>query len=389
MRRQLGAVLMTVGLGLAAAGPATSASAAPPFDGLEYVALGDSYSAGFGLLPVVAGSPDGCYRAEQNYPHRIAAELGLTLTDMTCSGAVTANIDLLGQTTMNGVGPLPLQGSALSATTDIVTLTIGGNDLGFGTVAQQCIKLNNATESPLLLPGFPNCKNYFEPIPGDDALLYKLDNTVSPALERVFAYIAAQAPNAKVFVLGYPQIAPDFAHHPTGCYSSPVGPTWPNPPFPQNTVPYSATDIFYLHHIENAMDDAIETAAGVHGFTFIPTWEASAGHTVCDGTDANIFGVGFTQNPSDGTPLGLGLYVTLGALHPNEQGVPFMASAALAAIKGHPAFGSALPGSGRPQLPATGFDGAPILLAGIATSLVGLALVLVRRRPAVDSAHRA
>jgi lysophospholipase L1-like esterase len=389
MRTRLGAVLMTMGLGLAVAGPPTAASAAPPFDGLEYVALGDSYSAGFGLLPVVAGSPDGCYRAEQNYPHTIAAELGLNLTDMTCSGAVTANIDLLGQTTMNGVGPLPLQGSALSATTDIVTLTIGGNDLGFGTVAQQCIKLNNATEEPLLLPGFANCKAYFEPIPGDDALLYKLDNTVSPALERVFGYIATQAPNAKVFVLGYPQIAPDFAHHPPGCYSSPVAPPWPNPPFAQNTVPYSPTDIFYLHHIENEMDDAIETAANSHGFSFIPTWDASAGHTVCDGPEANIFGIGFTQDPTKGTPLFGDLYVTLGALHPNEQGVPFMASAALAAIKGHPAFGGSLPASGKPQVAATGVDGTPLLFAGMTMGLVGLALMLVRRRPAGGSPHRA
>ena len=380
MRRQLGAVLMTVGLGLAVAGPATAASAVPPFDGLEYVALGDSYSAGFGLLPVVPGSPDGCYRAEQNYPHRVATQLGLALTDMTCSGAVTANIDLLGQTTMNGVGPLPLQGSALSATTDIVTLTIGGNDLGFATVAETCIRLTASDTHPLLLPStYPNCKDFYNPLPNVDQLIFKLDNTVGPALERVFGYIATQAPNAKVFVLGYPQIAPDFATAPTGCYSSPIGPTWPNPPFPQNTVPYSTIDVHYLHHIESEMDDAIQTASDAHGFTFIPTWSATEEHTVCS-SDPYIFGVGFTNNPADGTPIALGLYTTLGALHPNEEGVPFMASEAVAAMAGHPAFGSALPGSGKPEIAATGYDGTPLALVGVGIALVGFVLVAARRR---------
>ena len=363
-----------------AVGPAVAASAAVP-EGLEYVALGDSYSAGFGLQPVVTGSPDGCYRADANYPHLVAAHFGWNLTDMTCSGAVTANIDLTGQTTMNNVGPLPLQGSALSATTDIVTLTIGGNDLGFATVAEQCIKLDNATESPLLLPGFANCKDFFNPNPATDTLIYKLDNTVTPALDRVFAYIKAQAPNAKVFVLGYPQIAPSFAAHPTGCYSSPVGPSWPNPPFPQNTVPYSAIDIHYLHNIENKMDDAIETAANGQSFTFIPTWETSADHTVCD-TDPFIFGVGFTNIPADGTPIGLGLYATLGALHPNTEGVPFMAGSAIAAISGHPQFGAAAPKS---TLAATGSDSTAIVLAGLGIAMVGVVLLSIRRRATSNS----
>lgn len=367
---------MVFGLGFAAAGPAAAASAAVP-EGLEYVALGDSYSAGFGILPLVSGSPDGCYRAEQNYPHLVAAHFGWNLTDMTCSGAVTANIDLTGQTTMNGVGPLPLQGSALSATTDVVTLTIGGNDLGFATVAQECIKLTSASDDPLLLPGFANCKDFFNPIPDTDQLIYKLDNTVSPALARVFGYIKEQAPNAKVFVLGYPQIAPAAVAHPTGCYSSPVGPTWPDPPYPQDTVPYSATDLHYLHHIENELDNAIESAATLRGFTFIPTWDASADHTLCD-TDPYIFGIGFTDDPTKGTPVVPGLYATLGALHPNTEGVPFMAAEAIAAIAGHPAFGAQAP---KPELAATGQDAAPLVVAGVALALVGLVL-LARRRAA-------
>lgn len=375
MLKRLGAVLVVLGLAIAVpAAPAVAAVKAAVPTGLEYVALGDSYSAGFGIKPVVSGSPDGCYRAEQNYPHQLAAAIGANLTDVTCSGAVTANIDTTGQVTMNGVGPLPLQGDALSATTDLVTLTIGGNDLGFATVATQCIKLNNAAEQPIGTPGFANCKDFFNPFPGTDQLIFKLNNTVSPALQRVFTYIQNKAPNAKIFVIGYPSIAPDFAHSANGCYSSPVGASWPNPPFPQNTVPYSAVDTHYLHHIENEMDNAIQTQAASHGFTFVPTWAGSQDHTVC-AADPYIFGIGFTNVQADGSPSGLpGLYVTLGALHPDPGGISFIEAQALAAIQGHPEFAEAA----APQLPATGPQ--PALLVGAAVALLGAGLLLAGRR---------
>jgi lysophospholipase L1-like esterase len=380
MLKRLGAVLIVGGLALAI--PTAPAAAAVPA-GLNYVALGDSYSAGFGPFPVVPGSPDGCYRTQDNYPHQVAAALGLVLTDVTCSGAVTANIDTTGQVTMNGVGPLPLQGASLDATTDVVTLTIGGNDLGFATVASQCIKLDNVTEDPIGTPGFANCKDFFNPFPGTDTLIDKLDDTVTPALDRVFDAIRAAAPNAKVFVLGYPSIAPDFAHAPTGCYTSPVGATWPNPPFPQDTVPYGAIDIHYLHHIENEMDLAIQAQAGSHGFTYIPTWAATLDHTVCS-TDSYIFGVGFTNIAADGTSTGLpGLYASLGALHPKANGIAFLAAQAIAAIQGHPDFADAEPAA---TLPPTGPQ--PAMLLGFAVTLVGLGLVAIRRRGSRPAARR-
>jgi len=373
MLKRIGVVFIIGGLALAA--PAAPAVAAVP-QGLEYVALGDSYSAGFGLLPLVPGSPDGCYRAENNYPHRIAEELGFELTDVTCSGAVTANIDLTGQVTMNGVGPLPLQGDALSETTDIVTLTIGGNDLDFATVAEKCIRLA-PDEGPLGTPGFDNCRDYYNPLPDVDLLIDDLDWTVIPALDRVYAYIAQKAPNAKVFVLGYPTIAPDAATAPHGCFSSPIGENWPNPPYPQDTVPYGTEDLWYLHHIENQLDKAIQAHARAHGFTYVNTWTGTAENTLCAGEHSGIFGIGFTDDPSDGQPLPIpDIYVKLGALHPNEKGVDTLATAAAAAIAAHADFADA-----PPTLPATGPQ--PGMTIGLGAALVGLGLVVLgvlRRR---------
>ncbi len=111
MRKRLGAVLVILGLALAVpTAPAFAAVRRPCPPGSSTSPSATRTLPGFGIQPVVSGSPDGCYRAEQNYPHQLAAALGANLTDVTCSGAVTANIDTTGQVTMNGVGPLPLQG---------------------------------------------------------------------------------------------------------------------------------------------------------------------------------------------------------------------------------------------------------------------------------------
>ncbi|HWR84749.1 MAG TPA: SGNH/GDSL hydrolase family protein, partial [Rhodoglobus sp.] len=342
-----------VGVGLVVGALLLSAPPASADEPLEYVALGDSYSAGFGLLPVAGDEPaSGCYQAAQNYPHRVALALGLQLKDVTCSGAVTANIRDTPQVTITGAGTAAVQSDALSASTDIVTVTIGGNDLGFSSVAARCLT-DSASGPPLSLPGFANCKDYYNPVPGVDQLIYTLDTAVTPALQQTFALIRQKAPNARVFVVGYPTIAPDFAQiPPSGCFSSPFGSG--TPPYPENTFPYTQTDTLYLHHIEHELDDAIQTAAADHGFTFIPTWDATQTHSACS-SDPYIWGITLTQNAADGTPTGLpGLYVKLGALHPDQDGVAFLSSQVESAIRGHLEAEAAATAAARPQLAATG-----------------------------------
>src|ERR1017187_444451 len=62
-------------------------------NGQSYVALGDSYTAGPGMLPVSATAPPGCGQSQKNYPHLVASVLGLSLTDVSCSGAKTENFE--------------------------------------------------------------------------------------------------------------------------------------------------------------------------------------------------------------------------------------------------------------------------------------------------------
>ena len=93
--------------------------------GSEYVAMGSSFGAGPGLRPRVPGSPRGSGRSMVNYAHLLAAAGGLELTDVTFSGATTA--ELLGPS----AGGHPAQVDAVTPATRLVTVTAGGNDVSY------------------------------------------------------------------------------------------------------------------------------------------------------------------------------------------------------------------------------------------------------------------
>lgn len=91
----------------------------------RYVALGSSMAAGPGIAPKVPGSPRRAGRSERNYAHLAAHALQLELTDVTYSGATTAN--LLDEP-QHGARP---QLETLRGDEELVTITIGGNDIGY------------------------------------------------------------------------------------------------------------------------------------------------------------------------------------------------------------------------------------------------------------------
>ena len=111
---------------LALAGCATTSPHAvqPLQPGSRYVALGSSYAAGAGIGPIVPGTPQRCGQTVNNYPRLLAQRLGLELTDASCGGATSANI-------LGSWGELPPQIAAVAPDTRLVTVTIGGNDVGY------------------------------------------------------------------------------------------------------------------------------------------------------------------------------------------------------------------------------------------------------------------
>lgn len=384
-----------LGLFLSAGATAAAADVVTPvvpddahLAGLEYVALGDSYSAGFGLTPYSDVPAAGCFQADANYPHLVAAELRLTLTDATCSGAVTANIIDLPQNT--GLGVAPIQSEALSASTDIVTVTIGGNDLGFADVAQSCAALSATGPT---LTGLDSCKEFYNPAPGVDLLLDRLADPVTTAIGAAYADIHAKAPNAKIFVIGYPAIAPDEANIPEGgCFTSAIGTG--QPPFPENAYPFTDIDVPYLHSIESALDKVIGEQAALVGATYLPTIAQTVDHTPCAG-DADPFINGVTIEefiPAD--PIAASqISLKLGALHPNAAGVAYLEGQVATAIRA--AFPATVPDvvpadtvvPAKPALAATGADATGWLaLAGIL--LLGGGLVFTTRRRPTAPASR-
>jgi hypothetical protein len=396
------ALLAVVGLVIAPAGtPSATAATAPDLAGRQYVALGDSYSAGFGLTPYSEQPASGCYQAEENYPHLVAAEFGLVLDDRTCSGATTLNIMNTPQLTITGAGTAPVQADALTSDTDIVTVTIGGNDLGFADVAETCIaeSANGPLVFDLIGVDLPDCRSYYAPVAGVDLLADRLAGTVAPLLYQTFAMIAQRAPNAKVFVIGYPTIAPGADVYPGGCYTSPMGtgPLGLDPPFPVDTFPFTAVDTIYLHETEARLDAAIRAAADANGATYLSTLELTREHSACEPAgEAYISGLTLMDDatPANSTPIAGGYGMALGALHPNTAGVAFLSGQVIAAISEafavDPGTGSPDPvGSpapvaapGPPQLAEGGGGFAALPWAAGAVLLLAAGFVLVRRRRA-------
>ena len=276
---------MAGGLLLAALLPAAASAGGP-----VYVSLGDSFTAG-PLIPDQHGSPADCLRSSHNYPSLVAAAIGASsFTDVSCSGATTANM-LASQSVILGTNPPEL--NALSPATTVVTLGIGGNDLNFAHVVIGCSALSftNPFGSP--------CKKHYTS-GGPDRLALTVTRT-APKVAAVLQDIHQRAPAARVLVVGYPVVLPNTGH---GC--------WP-------LVPVAFGDVSYLRGIELKLNSMLASEAAAHGATYVNTYTDSIGHDVC-------------QAP--GTKWVEGIVPTSFAapVHPNALGEKAMAREVLAAL---------------------------------------------------------
>lgn len=289
------AVTLAVSPGIVGASSAAWAASSPTA-GLDYVALGDSYAVGLALGPVEGVVP-GCAQTAASYPRQLAQMLELDLTDVTCSGATTANILNTAQSTSNGINPI--QSSALSPDTDIVTVTVGGNDLGFSSIIQGCLASDAA--GPLLFNTAANCKTGFT-LGGTDSLAAKVAGPVTTSLTDTLAKINQLAPNAQVFVVGYPALMPDAASTPGGGCFTPFAGFSPS-------FPFTNIDVAYLHGVQAQLDAVMSATASTAGATFVPMLANTLAKSPCaDNPAAAIVGVSLNQ----------------GAMHPNLVGANLM-----------------------------------------------------------------
>lgn len=231
------------GLGLASPTHARAAGPQP----LEYVALGDSFPAGPTILPAAAGAPANCGRSAVNYPNLTVQALGLRLTDASCSNAQVGNL------TSAQFTDQPPQFDALTNTTSVVTLSIGGNDNNlFLKAFLLCGTLSGVD---ILDIGAP-CKTLF----GTSLSHAIAADEVNIAA--VLREIRRRSPDATVFVVGYPALLPQSG----ACR-------------PQ--VPMTTKDIAYLDGIEKDLNAMLARAAGANGATYVDTYTPTIGHDAC------------------------------------------------------------------------------------------------------------
>lgn len=265
---------------------APTATAAPV---PTYVAMGDSYAAGYGLpLPAVpTGKPvAGCDQTTLDYPHRLAAALGLSLTDVACSGAVTDDFS-----SPQSVTPPPNPPAQLDAfdtvQPDLVSITIGGNDLGFTSIARTCLAASaKGPTYASLASGTPysSCKDYYASPAGQASDPYAAIPTVASKVRAAIAAVQAAAPAAKVVVIGYPAIAPDVANTPArGCFESNLLPdpvTVDGVPV-VSAMPFTDADIPYLQVLQQQLNSAIAEQATDLGASYADVYPSSLAHSAC------------------------------------------------------------------------------------------------------------
>ena len=277
------------GLGVAALAAGLSpagASAPAPAPAAGYVALGDSFTSAPAVTPQQAGS-GACRRSVVDYPHLVAQAAHLSLTDVSCSGATTADV---------ASGQL----GALGPDTGLVTVGVGGDDLGFASIVAHCLAAS---------PWGPTdagwtCRSHYD-AGGHDQLAAAVGRT-GTAVAALLAAVHRRAPRATVLEVGYPAILPAAGD---GC--------WP-------VVPFTRVDAGYLRQTELELNATLASVARAGGATFVDTYGPSVTHSACAPPAERWLEPVVPDEPA-------------APMHPDAAGEAAMARAVLRALAGrHP-----------------------------------------------------
>ena len=231
-----------------AAMPAAEAASA-----VNYVALGDSYSSGLGAGSYISSSGS-CDRSNNAYPEQWAgAHAPASFVSVACAGATTADV-------------ISSQVSALSASTTLVSLTIGGNDAGFSSTMETCVLHSTST-----------CVNA---VSADETYIA---NQLPARLDSALQAIRSHAPSAKIVLLGYPELY-DLSKSST-------------------CIGLSTTDRTALNGAADQLDSAMGSAAARNSATFADVRSRFSGHEICDGgsswlNSVNILSISSSYHPN-------------------------------------------------------------------------------------------
>ena len=219
--------------------------------GASYVAMGDSYTAAPGA-GTPAKSRGACGRSTNNYPHQLADDLDLALTDVSCSGAPSDAVlhpyDVLGKTTV------PPQIDGVRSDTDLVTLGAGFNDFGLSTrVFIRCVLAG------IHDPDGTPCTDA-DTAAGPQGIQAALDD-ITLRLTTVVEAIMEKAPKARVVLVGYPSIFPEKE----SCANLGI----------------ASGDLPLVRHVVESLNASAKAAAAETGATYLDLVRRTQGHDIC------------------------------------------------------------------------------------------------------------
>ncbi|MFF9177297.1 SGNH/GDSL hydrolase family protein [Streptomyces sp. NPDC014793] len=276
----LGTALGGCALVAAATVPAAARPAGPGHE-LDYVSLGDSYTSG-PLIPQQVNAE--CGRSDHNYPSLLASWRGTkSFEDVSCAGATTNEM-------WQAQGGNPAQLDALDRNDDLVTVQIGGNDVGFGSIISTCARLG--VQDPAGNP----CERSYK-AGGYDQLALAVLRT-APKIDQVLRAVHRRAPHARVLLVGYPDLLPDDG---VGCFPA---------------VPFAAKDFSYLRDTEKRLNLMLRAVAAWNRVEYVDTYGPTVGHDMC-------------KSPADRWIEPLRPAAPAAPAHPNALGEDAMARAVL------------------------------------------------------------
>jgi len=260
------------------------AASLPP--GSQYVSLGSSYAAGPGVGIPDPGSAS-CARSQSNYARQVAAQHHLTLVDVACSGATTANI------LDHGQHGFAAQIEAVTAQTRLTTVLVGGNDVAY---------IGNLMGLSCRDTGGSNCR-----IVADDEVDRRF-KALPQTLEQIVAQIRTRAPKSAIIMIGYlPAIPADGTRLCPG-------------------LPLTPDDAARMHAMSVRLAQAIGTVAAKTGVGIVRSSQLGLGHDVC-AQQPFVAGYRPPHNPGWRGPV---------PYHPDQAGMDRIATAIDEVLAGLP-----------------------------------------------------
>ncbi|MFI1701169.1 MULTISPECIES: SGNH/GDSL hydrolase family protein [Streptomyces] len=283
---------------LAGAQPAAAAA------DFQWVALGDSYTAGVirAAGDAIDYPRDGCERTDRSYPQVIERDLyGLfDLTNVSCGAATIENVSDMPQYPIGRhmppfsedpdypFPPVPPQSEAVGPGTDVITVGVGGNTLGFADILTKCQELGGESGGE----GTP-CKGAL-----GSGIKARLDK-VSQEYDRMLTVLHERGPKAKILTVGYPTVIPENT---ADCG---YGDLTKFGTITQGDLAWLRQDV--LEPLNKTIEDS---AATQEAADFVNLYAPSQGHSVCD-ADKWVEGI-LTVSPGQDPQLSF--------VHPNASG---------------------------------------------------------------------